>query len=104
MKDRVFIDTNIVVYAHLKQTSEIDKWAIAFKLITKDKFVLSTQVLSEYYAALLRNKIDDELIQENIRLLMIHHEISPVGWATLFCPPLLSAYGGQTIKLFAHPT
>ncbi|MDP2392409.1 MAG: hypothetical protein Q8Q45_04035 [Methylococcaceae bacterium] len=30
--------------------------------------------------------------------------MSQVGWATLFCPPLLSANGGQTIKLFAHPT
>jgi hypothetical protein len=29
---------------------------------------------------------------------------SNIGWATLFCPPFLSANGGQTIKLFAHPT
>jgi hypothetical protein len=32
------------------------------------------------------------------------HRQSYVGWATLFCPPLLSVNGGQTIKLFAHPT
>jgi predicted nucleic acid-binding protein len=75
MRDRVFIDTNIVVYAHLKQPSEIDKWEVAFKLIKNNEFVMSTQVLSEYYASLLKNKIDDKLIQENIGLLIKQHEI-----------------------------
>lgn len=75
MKDRVFIDTNIVVYAHLKQPSELDKWELAFKIINEQQFIMSTQVLSEYYAALLRNKVDEKLIQENINLLIARHEI-----------------------------
>jgi predicted nucleic acid-binding protein len=37
IKDRVFIDTNIVVYAHLKQASEIAKWDVAFKLINNNR-------------------------------------------------------------------
>ena len=28
----------------------------------------------------------------------------PVGWATLFCPPLISANAEQTLKLFARLT
>jgi hypothetical protein len=28
---------------------------------------------------------------------------SRAGWATLLCPPFLSANGRQTIKLFTHP-
>ncbi len=75
MKDNVFIDTNIVVYAHLKKPSEIDKWKIAFELINENRFVMSTQVLSEYYVTLLRNKVADELIQENTRLLIQQHDI-----------------------------
>ena len=75
MKDKIFIDTNIVVYAHLKQPTEIAKWEIAFELIKNNKFVMSTQVLSEYYASLLKNKVDDKIIQENIRLLIKNHEI-----------------------------
>jgi predicted nucleic acid-binding protein len=78
MKDKIFIDTNIVVYAHLKQVSEIAKWEIAFKLINNNQFVMSTQVLSEYYAALLKNKVDDKLIQDNIGLLIKNHEICAI--------------------------
>lgn len=75
MKDKIFVDTNIVVYAHLKQPSEIAKWEVAFELINNHKFVMSTQVLSEYYASLLKNKVDDNIIQENIRLLIKNHEV-----------------------------
>jgi predicted nucleic acid-binding protein len=75
MKDKIFIDTNIVVYAHLKQPTEIAKWEIAFELIRNNKFVMSTQALSEYYASLLKNKVDDKIIQENIGLLIKNHEI-----------------------------
>jgi predicted nucleic acid-binding protein len=75
MKDKIFIDTNIVVYAHLKQPVEIVKWETAFALIKNNKFVMSTQVLSEYYASLLKNKVDDKIIQENIKLLIKNHEI-----------------------------
>ena len=78
MKDKVFIDTNIVVYAHLKQASEIAKWEIAFELINNNQFVMSTQVLSEYYATLLKNKVDDQLIQENIGLLIKCHEVCAI--------------------------
>lgn len=38
MKDKIFVDTNIVVYAHLKQASEMAKWEIAFELINNNKF------------------------------------------------------------------
>jgi predicted nucleic acid-binding protein len=75
MKDKIFVDTNIVVYAHLKQASEMAKWEIAFELINNNKFVMSTQVLSEYYASLLKNKVDDNIIQQNIRLLIKNHEV-----------------------------
>ena len=70
MKDKIFIDTNVVVYAHLKQPAEIVKWEIAFELIKNNKFVMSTQVLSEYYASLLKNKVDDKIIQENIKVVI----------------------------------
>jgi len=75
MKDKIFVDTNIVVYAHLKQASEMAKWEVAFELINNNKFVMSTQVLSEYYASLLKNKVDDNIIQQNIRLLIKNHEV-----------------------------
>ena len=51
------------------------KWEIAFELINNNKFVMSTQVLSEYYASLLKNKVDDNIIQQNIRLLIKNHEV-----------------------------
>jgi len=44
VKDKIFVDTNIVVYAHLKQPAEIAKWEIAFELIKNNRFVMITQV------------------------------------------------------------
>lgn len=59
----------------LKQPAEIVKWETAFELIKNNKFVMSTQVLSEYYASLFKNKVNDKIIQENIKLLIKNHKI-----------------------------
>jgi len=45
MNDKVFLDTNILVYSY--SNSEIDKQQIARKIITDSHSVISTQVLQE---------------------------------------------------------
>ncbi|MBD0298296.1 MAG: hypothetical protein ICV84_24365 [Flavisolibacter sp.] len=45
MNDKVFWDTNILVYAYSK--TEVDKQIIARKLITEKNSFISTQVLQE---------------------------------------------------------
>ena len=55
--DRVFIDTNILVYSFLKQ--DPDKHNLALKLLSNYRnkvVVISTQVVSEIYSTLTKNQ------------------------------------------------
>lgn len=45
MKDKIFLDTNILVYSY--SVAEIQKQTIARKLITENNSFISTQVLQE---------------------------------------------------------
>jgi predicted nucleic acid-binding protein len=75
MTDKVFVDTNIWVYAyldtdntqsHIKHLKAVE---CLQRLYRDTEMIISTQVLSEYYSALLKNKIDDLDIQESSRQL-----------------------------------
>lgn len=63
MKDKLFFDTNVLVYAHL--ISDIKKQVIAKELILNSigKIgLISTQVINEFYSALQKNKIEHIVI------------------------------------------
>lgn len=65
MKDKVFIDTNIFVYAALLNESEKIKHETAINLVQKDlNIIISTQILNEFYNVLLKHKIQDSQIVE----------------------------------------
>ena len=77
MKDKIFIDTNVFVYAYLqnpKKKEDYDKHLKAQKLLgsfTTDAMVfISTQVCNEYYSALLKNKIGNSDIQSSLHNLV----------------------------------
>jgi predicted nucleic acid-binding protein len=70
MKDSCFIDTNIWIYAHLIAENN-KKCAAALRLLeTLPALVSSTQVLNEYYSVMLKNKVADNLIQDNIDVII----------------------------------
>lgn len=82
MTDKCFIDTNIWVYAHLQDTH--NKGEMALELLeTLPPLVGSTQVLNEYYSVMLKKKIADHLIQENIELIIRIAEITVIEIVTL---------------------
>lgn len=67
MKDRIFFDTNILVYAYYNQ--DINKQLICrdlFKTHIGNELYISTQVLNEFYSALYRNKVDFNSIKGSI--------------------------------------
>ncbi|MFP4486347.1 MAG: PIN domain-containing protein [Campylobacterales bacterium] len=77
MRDSIFIDTNIFVYAFIenKQKSEDqlkhEQSKEFLSNINVDTQVsISTQVCSEYYNALLKNKIDEKIIESSLKTLM----------------------------------
>ncbi len=63
MTDRIFIDTNILVYSFLE--NDINKHDAAAKLLsemTEKEVFISIQVMNEIYAALSKNGIEHEMI------------------------------------------
>ena len=70
-----FVDTNIWVYAHTEEPRDLR--GPRAKALVEDgtRFVISTQVLSEYYAAMLKNGATDSLIQQNLESMMARCEV-----------------------------
>jgi len=68
---RVFIDTNIFVYAKLEhEQNRIKKqYAGHFLESLSGQLIVSTQVLNEFSNVLIRHKVDDEKIQNTLGLL-----------------------------------
>ncbi len=71
MKDKIFIDTNIFVYAALKPRAKLDEKKhfqanILLSSIQELNVVISTQVLNEFYNSLLKYGIEDRRIQEKL--------------------------------------
>lgn len=75
MKDRMFIDTNIFVYAFIEPEDEKDKrkHIQAIKLLNSIQELnvfISVQVLNEFYNSLLRYRISDNRIQEKLQQII----------------------------------
>ncbi len=83
MNANPFVDTNVWVYAHLKQPGEPRHRQALELLENAAKLVISTQVLGEYYHAMLRNRISDSLIVKNLAAMIAICEVRPVDLAVV---------------------
>ena len=86
MKDKVFVDTNIFIYAFLEDQEHSEKRRRSLELLQKlssADVVISTQVLSKAYSVILKNKISDELIQEKLRILASETDVSGITLETI---------------------
>ena len=64
MRDRIFIDSNILIYSSLQDDKEKHNETLNFLEKLKDKNVfISTQVINEVYVTLLKHELKDEDIQ-----------------------------------------
>lgn len=68
MKDKIFVDTNIFIYSAVEDHFHLDKRKKAVELIQREdvEILISTQVINEFYAILIKNGISDAKIQERI--------------------------------------
>ncbi|HCE45204.1 MAG TPA: hypothetical protein DET40_16820 [Lentisphaeria bacterium] len=66
MPDKAFVDSNIFVYAALDDGNNSYKRRRAIELLENSDISLaaSTQVVNEFYAVLLKQKIDESNIRE----------------------------------------
>jgi len=88
MKDRIFIDTNVFVYAFLEPENNSDrqKYLQAIKMLSsvQDLSVfVSIQVLNEFYSSLLKYRLPDERIQEKIQQIIDVVFVSPLTIETI---------------------
>jgi len=85
MKDRIFIDTNIFVYSAVEDTINLDKRNKAIELIQREEYeiIVSTQVINEFYAILIRNGISDTDIQERIFEIVENAVLTNVTFKTI---------------------
>jgi len=73
-----FVDTNILIHAHLIVADD-PRCERAFGLLKEpQRFVISTQVVAEYSVRMLRQKIADADIFENVHALLERFEVRSV--------------------------
>lgn len=74
---RVFVDTNIWVYAHLHAAGD-PRHGKALSLVTEaGGLTISPQVVAEYYNVMLRNAQPDARIQANLRAIFARTLLQP---------------------------
>lgn len=84
MNARIFIDTNVLIYAFLDNEPEKHEQAVDLlsEVIGKDVFV-STQVLSEIYVALTRNGIEHADIEHYLLELEDNMNVPGITFAII---------------------
>ncbi len=81
---KVFIDTNIFVYAKLESEKDTTKRELASALLRDlPNPIISTQVLNEFASALLKHHIDDDTILQAVQDIAEECAISAVTFETV---------------------
>ncbi len=84
MPDKVFIDTNILIYSFLDNDQKRHEAAVQLLSSLLEKEVLSsTQVMSEVYSALSKNRIQYDVIANFLSDLEENMNIAPVNFGTV---------------------
>ena len=87
MKDRIFIDTNVLVYIHLFDEESQDKRKALQNLLHRRidaELIINVQVINEFYNVLLRKNIEDNVIQEKIHSQLEICSASELSLKTVF--------------------
>jgi predicted nucleic acid-binding protein len=74
-----FVDTNIWVYAHLKAPGDARHERALAVVQGGAEFVISPQVVAEYYSVMLRNAQTDTWIQANLRAMFARTKLQPAN-------------------------
>ena len=104
MNDRIFVDTNILVYAYVcnddddnkNKDKDIEKHNRAKQVlqVTDNYYVISIQVLSEFYVTLTKYKIEHDAISRIISEIVTFCEVAAIGLETVnYAVKLKKRYG-----------
>jgi predicted nucleic acid-binding protein len=66
MKDKIFVDTNIIVYAAHRNDRDYLKREKSINVLQMKnvEFIVSIQVINEFYITLLKNSVPEDKIRE----------------------------------------
>ena len=95
MSDNIFIDTNVIVYARVRNDAvKHEKAKSLFITHAKDNIFISTQVLSESYNAIRKNGVGDVDIYKTIDECIAKMNVLPVDVDTIRqCFKIKDRYG-----------
>jgi len=96
MSDRIFIDTNLFVYAHV--SDDTVKHEIAVELLCREiigfQVIVSTQVLTEFYSAMSKHKLAHDEISSFLADIIRCSNVASVSLTTVeLCLKLKDKYG-----------
>ena len=75
--EKIFFDTNILLYAHSEQ--DYYKKQIALQIILANRYIISTHVIDEFYNTLDRKlKLPLSEINEIIKVVLDYYPVVPV--------------------------
>ncbi len=84
MRDKVFLDSNILVYSSLQNDSDKhDKTLHFLETIKGSVIFISTQVVNELYVTLLKHKLSDEETETIVEEIIKVYNISMITISTI---------------------
>jgi predicted nucleic acid-binding protein len=96
MNARVFVDTNILVYAHVSDDPNKHERAsnLLRRSLARTPVIISTQILGEFYSAMMKYKRADDEIRIFIAEIIKRVNVMPVSLPTVeLCIKLKMKYG-----------
>ena len=99
MKDKIFLDTNILLYAF--SSKEIQKHEIAKKIVLSDA-VISVQVINEVSVNLIKKfKFSEDEVTSFIKSSYARYEFAPIDMKTFLKKKYLLSYFDSMIVAVA---
>jgi predicted nucleic acid-binding protein len=85
MKDNVFVDTNIWVYANLDDDKKKHKRARSLldEKLQEKRIIVSTQILSEFYSAMTKNRVTHDEVSKRILEIVQTVYVTPITLADI---------------------
>jgi predicted nucleic acid-binding protein len=84
MNGKAFVDTNVLVYAAIKTLDNPGKWQMATALLNSPRtLMVSTQVLNEFSAVLLRKNISDDDIRDRVEAIVADSAVTLITLETI---------------------
>ncbi|SNZ06975.1 Predicted nucleic acid-binding protein, contains PIN domain [Persephonella hydrogeniphila] len=84
MRDKIFVDTNVLIYAY--SYKDLNKQEVAFKLIygKREDVVLSTQVINEFSSVFIKKyKVNPKVLYPKIKNFFVLFDVALITYSTI---------------------